>query len=101
MKKFIIILILIIPGISHAAVYGGTNLGYSGYPEFDEREPSPPVTDDQYAWEAYRQEVDRYTEQAKEYLENSSNDIKRIQEAQEEAIEKANRVVREYNSQVR
>lgn len=49
MKKFIIILILIIPGISHAAVYGGTNLGYSRYPEFNEREPSPPFLFQQLA----------------------------------------------------
>lgn len=101
MKKLFITFLLLLPIVSHAAVYGGSNLGFGGYPEFDEQEPSPPFTDDQYAWESYRQEVDRYTEQAKEYLENSSNDIKRIQEAQEDAIEKANQAVREYNSQVR
>ncbi|WP_312202650.1 hypothetical protein [Kosakonia cowanii] len=99
MKK--IIFILVLPFVSHAAVFGGSNLGFSGYPAFDERVPSPPFTDDRYAWETYTQEVDRYTKRAKEYLENSNNDMKRIQEAQEDAIEKANRVVREYNRLVR
>ncbi|EUB38321.1 hypothetical protein HMPREF1502_5744 [Klebsiella sp. AS10] len=60
-------------------------------------EPSPPYTDDQYAWENYRRQVADYTEKAKQYLEDSNSDMKRIQESQQEAIDKANRVVEEYN----
>lgn len=77
--------------------HGGSNLGFGGYPAFSEMEPSPPYTDDQYAWENYRRQVADYTEKAKQYLEDSNSDMKRIQESQQEAIDKANRVVEEYN----
>ena len=37
----------------------------------------------------------------KEYVDKANNDIQRIQEAKSEAIENANRVIEEYNRNVR
>ncbi|HDW3536670.1 TPA: hypothetical protein RMN37_001625 [Escherichia coli] len=97
MNKTVLLLIALVPQVASAAVFGGSNLGYGGYPEFTQMEPTPPYSNDQYAWENYRREVERYTSDVKEYLEDANNDMKRIQEAQQEAIDKANNVVEEYN----
>ncbi|CAM3641954.1 hypothetical protein KLVA111870_12915 [Klebsiella variicola] len=97
MRNFIILFCLALPFSASAVVIGGSNLGFGGYPEFNEIEPTLPYSDDQYAWENYRRQVADYTEKAKQYLEDSSSDMKRIQESQQEAIDKANRVVEEYN----
>ena len=97
MNKTALLLIALVPQVVSAAVFGGSNLGYGGYPEFTQMEPTPPYSNDQYAWDNYRREVERYTSDVKEYLEDANNDMKRIQEAQQEAIDKANRVVEEYN----
>lgn len=100
-KALPLLAVLLMPTASLATVFGGSNLGFSGYPEFSEVEPTPPYSNDQYAWESYKQEVDAYTAKAKQYLEDANSDIQRIQEAQQEAINKANSVVQEYNSKVR
>ncbi|EPY1262782.1 hypothetical protein [Klebsiella pneumoniae] len=97
MKKFALFVLLSLPFSASAIVMGGSNLGFSGYPEFSEIAPTPPYSDDQYAWDSYRREVAEYAEKAKQYLEDSNSDMKRIQESQQEAIDKANRVVEEYN----
>lgn len=93
--------VLLMPTACLATVFGGSNLGFGGYPEFSEVAPTPPYTNDQYAWENYKQEVDAYTAKAKQYLEDANYDIQRIQEAQQDAINKANAAVQEYNNQVR
>ncbi|HAT2607140.1 TPA: hypothetical protein I8235_000049 [Kluyvera intermedia] len=98
-SKLFPLLFILAPFASSAIVLGGTNLGYMGYPEFSEVAPSRPYSDDQYSMEEYRRQVANYTAKAKEYLENSNADIKRIQEAQEDAINKANAAVRQYNAQ--
>lgn len=97
MRNYIVLFYLALPFSASAIVMGGSNLGFGGYPAFSEMEPSPPYTDDQYAWENYRSQVADYTEKAKQYLEDSNSDMKRIQESQQETIDKANRVVEEYN----
>ncbi|MBX8628454.1 hypothetical protein I6O00_12400 [Enterobacter hormaechei] len=51
--------------------------------------------------QAYKSEVERYIQNAKDYTENAGNDMKRIQESQDDAIQKANRVVEEYNQTAR
>lgn len=101
MKIIISLFFLVCPIFSHAVVIGGSNLGFSGYPEFSEVEPSAPYSDDKYSWENYQREVEDYTEKAKQYLEDSNSDIQRVQEAQQDAIQKANSVVEEYNRNVR
>ncbi|HBS7745631.1 TPA: hypothetical protein MAR74_002312 [Klebsiella pneumoniae] len=97
MKKFALFVLLSLPFSASAIVMGGSNLGFSGYPEFSEIAPTPPYSDDQYAWDSYRREVADYAEKAKQYLEDSNSDMKRIQEAQQDAIQKANDVVEEFN----
>ncbi|MFV9330682.1 hypothetical protein [Klebsiella aerogenes] len=97
MKKFALFALLSLPFSASAIVMGGSNLGFSGYPEFSEIAPTPPYSDDQYAWDSYRREVAEYAEKAKQYLEDSNSDMKRIQEAQQDAIQKANDVVEEFN----
>ena len=49
----------------------------------------------------YRDSVQRYVDSAQEYVENGNNDIKRISEAQDEAIRDANAAVDEFNSWAR
>lgn len=96
MKHFVFLIFISLPFSASASVIGGSNLGFGGYPEFTEIAPTSPYSDDQYAWENYRREVADYTERAKRYLEDSNSDVKRIQEAQQDAIQKANDVVEEF-----
>lgn len=101
MIKIILLLIFVVPFSSHAVVFGGSNLGFSGYPEFTDSPPSPPFSDDQFAWDSYKNEVQDYMNRAKQYVDDSDSDIKRIEEAKDDAIRKANDAVNEYNSRVR
>ncbi|HCL5740712.1 TPA: hypothetical protein RCG93_004366 [Enterobacter roggenkampii] len=87
--------------MTNASVFGGSNLGFSGYPEFSDSEPTPPYNRDEYSMGAYKRDVERYIQNAKDYTENANNDMKRIREAQDGALEKANRVVEEYNRAAR
>ncbi|CAH5653598.1 hypothetical protein AI2983V1_2756 [Enterobacter cloacae] len=87
--------------VASATVFGGSNLSFSGYSEFSDSEPSPPYDRSEYSMQVYKNDVERYIQNAKEYTENADNDIKRIREAQEDAIQKANRVVEEYNRTAR
>ena len=73
---------------SFAFVMGGSNLSLGSYPEF-----SPYYST--YNMSSY--ELDRMRRDVQEYIENGNNDIRRIQEAQQEAVEKYNQAVREYN----
>lgn len=87
--------------LGNASVFGGSNLGYSGYPEFSDSEPRPPYNRDEYSMGAYKRDVERYIQNAKDYTENANNDMKRIRKAQDDALEKANRVVEEFNKTAR
>lgn len=106
MRKRVVVIALILTAALFslfAVVFGGTNLGYLGYPEYDDTKPSKPYTSyngtvSKSQYEAYKRSVEDYLDGAKEYIENGNNDIKRIQEAQKEALEKANSVIDEYNS---
>lgn len=100
MKRITLLIILSLPLTALSAVFGGSNLGFGGYPEFNEIAPTPPYSDDQYAWDRYRRDVAAYTERAKQYLEDANSDMKRIKEAQQDAIQKANDVVAQYNRKV-
>lgn len=90
-----------LPIYSKAAVFGGSNLGFSGYPEFSEYPPSPPFGDDKFAWESYKREVEDYVNKAKQYVDDANSDIERVNEAKAEAIRKANEAVEEYNRKAR
>lgn len=72
---------------SMAYVFGGSNLGVFGYPEFS----------GYLSYDPDYNEMQRYLDDVKKYVENCNYDIQRIQEAQEKAINEANRKVNEYN----
>lgn len=98
MKKIICgALSCLIINTGYAMVYGDSNLDMMGYPEFDEFPPSEPYDRDRYSFDQYRDEVEEYVRKAQEYVEAGNNDIQRIREAQEEAIEKANRAISDFN----
>lgn len=98
MKKIICALLsCLIVCPSYAAIYGDSNFDLRGYPEFDEYPPSQPYNRDRSSFDQYRSEVEDYVRKAEEYVEAGNNDIKRIKEAQEDAIEKANRAISDFN----
>jgi len=92
MKLIISAALLLASASAGATVFGGSNLGYSGYPEPDCRKPYEPYSTSRMDREIYQDEVNRYIRCVKEYLENANNDIERIREAQEEAIARAKRL---------
>ena len=87
--------------VASATVFGGSNMGFSGYPEFSDSAPTPPYDGNEYSMQTYKNDVERYIQNAKQYTENAGNYMKRIQEAQDDAIQKATRVVEEYNRTAR
>ena len=93
----VLIFLLVFSHVGWGYVYGGTNLGFQGYPSLNSSSPSPPFSKDSYWVESYKNEVEIYIDETESYVENAKNDIKRIQEAMEEAIRSANNVVDEYN----
>ncbi len=92
MKLMIATALLLVSATAGATVYGGSNLGFSGYPEPECRKPYEPYSNSSMDREIYRGELDRYFRCVKEYLENANNDIERIRQAQEEAIAQAKRL---------
>ena len=89
---------MLTPINSIAYVYGGSNLGYSGYPSHDCNKPIKPYEpiffNSQWDIDSYNSEVESYNLQLQdyincieEYIDNSNNDIKRIQEKAQEAID--------------
>lgn len=76
----------------------GSNLGFTGYPDFSESEPLPPYDNSDLSKNSYRIQVESYVRSAQEYLDNANSDIKRIQESKNETAEKANRVIESYNN---
>lgn len=89
-KKLVIgtvLLTLWSASVACAYVMGGSNLGGLGYPEFD-----------QYiSYDPSREEVERYVEDAKQYVENCNYDMQRVNEARNNAIDKANEAINNYN----
>lgn len=97
----LLLVALLYSSCSFAYVIGGSNLSLSQYPEFDAYPPQEPYSRDRFDFDNYRSEVEEYVRKAKEYVENGSNDIKRISEAQDEAIQKANQAVERFNEWAR
>lgn len=109
MKKRLVVLVLIMSIALFslfAYVFGGTNLGISGYPSYNCTKPNKMYTSytntvSKSQYESYKRSVESYIEGAEEYIENCNSDIKRIQEAQKEALDSANKIIEEYNSWLR
>ena len=90
-KKKILLIIFVtlmwVSSVAFAFVVGGSNLSPLGYPQFDEYISYNPT----------REEVSRYVEAAKEYVENCNYDVQRVYEARNEAVDKANTAINNYN----
>lgn len=100
--SIILLSILSVGLFAYSFIFGGSNLGYMGYPEFSDMPPNEPYTGydkiiSEVEYESYRREVEEFVENAKEYVENGNYDIKRIEEAQQEAIDKANEAIDDFN----
>ncbi len=102
MKRQCIILLLVVlfPLSAYAFVYGGTNLGFTGYPSHDCIKPDKPYKpysfNSQWEIDSYNSEVETYNSNLRvysdcidEYLENANNDIERIKQKAKEAINEA------------
>ena len=102
-KKICILLIVFVFSCTSFALgyYGNSNFGVIGYSTFEKVSPTPPYSNDQYAIERYKRDVDDYVRAAESYSTACNNDIREIRDAQNESIRKANRVVDEYNKYVR
>jgi hypothetical protein len=100
MKMFLLIIafLIVMPAITNAGVYGGSNLGFQGYPSHQCRtpyKPNKPYSFDNQ-WEvdlynskvnSYNLELESYIRCIEEYIDNANNDIKRIQERVQEAVD--------------
>lgn len=91
---------LLFPVGAHAVVLGGSNLGFGAYPSHDCIAPDKPNRPYSFSseWErdSYNSQVDDYNSQLRqysncvdEYIENATNDIERIKEKAQEAIDEA------------
>lgn len=97
----VLTIIMCFASVSLGYVLGGSNFGIGGYPEFDTLEPSKPIFKDDFSIQRYKDEVEEYRDEAEEYLENAANDLKRIQDAMEDAVNKTNDIIGEYNTFMR
>lgn len=102
MKRLILscALITIIPLSVSAVVFGGTNFSFSGYPSHSCYKPTKPhkpySLDSQWEVDNYNSEIESYNNQRQqyvscinEYVDNAQNDIKRIRESAQGAIDEA------------
>jgi hypothetical protein len=96
----LIVLTMLFPLNAYAVVFGGSNLGYGGYPSHDCIKPTKPFKpysfNSQWEVDSYNSRADLYNSQLSqyvscidEYIENANNDIKRIKEKAQEAIDEA------------
>ncbi len=87
---------------AEAIVLGGSNLAIFGYADHSCNKPSKPYKPYQFYSEfeidnynlsvrRYNSELDSYIDCIKEYIENSENDMRRIREKIQEAINEAQR----------
>lgn len=97
-KVLLCVIVLSLPIAASAIVFGGSSLGYMGYPSNDCAKPIKPFKpysfDSQWEVDSYNTEVEQYNADfeayigcMKEYVENANNDIKRINEKIQEAID--------------
>ncbi|MBI1328200.1 MAG: hypothetical protein GC136_11265 [Alphaproteobacteria bacterium] len=95
-KKIMAALLLFVVALpintsAHASVFGGSNLSFTGYPSPQCRKPYKPYEfTSQFDVDTYNDEVERYVRCIKEYIDNASNDIDRIKEAVNTAVNEAN-----------
>ncbi len=90
MKRTLLILLLLLfcsTSVAFGYIIGGSNFGFSGYPDFN-----PFIS-----YNPSKADVESIVAEAKTYVENGNYDIQRIRRAQNDAIQKANDAVANYN----
>lgn len=97
---FSVLIVGIFPSFASAYVVGPSNLTLGQYDEFSKIKPTEPYDRNRNSYDMYRSDVEDYVRAAKEYVGACDNDIERIREAQQEAIDNANRVIRDFNDWV-
>lgn len=105
-RKLMVIGVLLVAGSGFifGFVMGGTNFSISGYPKFFRYKPSTPFhtgTIAEWEYDSYQSSVERFVDEAKTYVENADNDVRRIRESQQEAIDAANDAIDDFNDFVR
>ena len=96
--RIIVLVITLSSANAFAYVYGGSNLSLTGYPEhscFKPNKPYKPISfSNQWDVDSYNSQVDHYNMQwnqyiscINEYVDNAKNDIKRVTEKAQEAID--------------
>lgn len=97
MKK--IIFLSILNAFAFGLDIGSSNLDtLVGYPSHSCSKPYIPYRfSSEYEFENTKSEVENYLECIKEYIEAANNDIKRIEDKKQEAIDEAKDVIREFN----
>lgn len=106
----LLVILVMTASTASAMIYGGTNFGYRGYPDHDcsifTTKPYRPFSFSSQ-WEVdqfnnelqeYLDEVQRFVECIEAYSDDANNDIKRIKEKANEAIDEANALVLQANS---
>lgn len=99
-SSFISLFLLLFSTSTNASVFGGSNLGYSGYPAHTCIKPTKPYKpfsfSNQWDVDSYNSQVEYYNTQLRrylycidEYIKNANNDIERIREKAKEAINDA------------
>jgi hypothetical protein len=94
-RSLLAVLLLLVGSMkADAIVLGESNLPLLGYPEARCYELRVPYSDDDYAWESFRHDADEYVDCINQYIEAGNNDIRRIREAQQDALNEANAFIR-------
>jgi hypothetical protein len=91
-RILVFMLLLITANDAFAVVFGGSNLGFMGYPKHNCSKPYKPLSfKSEYELNRYKDDFENYIRCINEYVENANNDIKRVTEAAEEAISEVKR----------
>jgi hypothetical protein len=83
--------LLISTSIVFAYVFGGSNLGITGYPKHTCIKPYKPFQfSSRWEVDSYNAQLDSFISCIRVYVDNAKNDIERIRESANEAIREAN-----------
>ena len=85
----VVALIVFTTNSADAVVFGPSNLGLGSYPSPRCYEPAIPYGNDEYSWSSFRRQANEYIDCINEYVEAADNDVRRIRDEQEEAIQDA------------
>lgn len=77
-----------------AMIFGPSNFDMFGYPKPKCYAPSPPYSDDDWAWTNFKSEVESYRMCIERYVEAADNDIRLIREQANEAVQEYNYFIR-------